>query len=711
VYILPYLRKPMFMAFSLAIISFNSFGLENPPEVQAVEKVSLLETVLVTADRQQTQLGDIAASISAVSTEELNTIQHVHINEALARVPGTWISRGNGQENLTAIRSPVLTGAGSCGAFQFSLDSIPLRAAGLCNVNQLFEANSEQAQSIEVIRGPSSVLYGANAIHGSINVISANSLPGLFNQQKTDNRQGSISLDAGPHGYGRIKTSGAQVSGHHGLQINVNGSHDDGYLDDSGYDQQKMDVIHQYQTNKINITSVLNISNLNQETAGYLEGKDAYKDSALKTTNGNPEAYRDASSARLHSRIEWTDGHNNWSVTPYFRDTEMEFLMHFLPGQPLEENGQQSFGLQTSHRYLGLKSFDILSGVDLEKSTGYLRQTQASALNGSNDFLNATLPAGKQYDFDVDVMLISPFSQLKYSIDEANTLSLGLRLESLDYNYVNNMISGRTQEDGTACGFGGCRYSRPDDRSDTFENISSTIGWIHNFDQNSQSFANISHAFRAPQATELYRLQADQLVADLKSEKVNNLELGYRASYDQINYTVSAYYMEKENVIFQNSDRENMDNGQTSHTGLELSTGLQLSEQLYFNLSASYGDHRYTKNIDSALIDGNQIDTSPKFIGNAQLGWAISPKQHLELEWIHLGKYYTDEANLNEYPGHDLLNLRYLLNMTGNWHASARITNLLDSDYAERADFSGFVGDRYFVGEPLSLYVSVGANF
>jgi iron complex outermembrane receptor protein len=276
------------------------------------------------------------------------------------------------------------------------------------------------------------------------------------------------------------------------------------------------------------------------------------------------------------------------------------------------------------------------------------------------------------------------------------------------------MLSGRTQEDGTACGFGGCRYSRPDDRSDTFENISSTIGWIHDFDQNSQSFANISHAFRAPQATELYRLQNDQLVADLKSEKINNLELGYRASYDHINYTVSAYHMEKENVIFQNSDRENISNGQTSHTGLELSTGLKLSEQLSFNLSASYGDHRYTQDIAprgvTEVIDGNQIDTSPKFISNAQLGWTISSQQYLALEWIHLGKYYTDEANLNEYPGHDLVNLRYQLNMTGNWHASARITNLLDTDYAERADY-GFGNERYFVGEPLSLYVSMGAKF
>jgi hypothetical protein len=39
------------------------------------------------------------------------------------------------------------------------------------------------------------------------------------------------------------------------------------------------------------------------------------------------------------------------------------------------------------------------------------------------------------------------------------------------------------------------------------------------------------------------------------------------------------------------------------------------------------------------------------------------------------------------------------------------VLNLLDVDYAERADYTSFAGDRYFVGEPRSLYVTVGRSF
>ncbi|MBT6126023.1 MAG: hypothetical protein HOH70_12570, partial [Halieaceae bacterium] len=44
------------------------------------------------------------------------------------------------------------------------------------------------------------------------------------------------------------------------------------------------------------------------------------------------------------------------------------------------------------------------------------------------------------------------------------------------------------------------------------------------------------------------------------------------------------------------------------------------------------------------------------------------------------------------------------------WRGTLRLTNLLEEDYAERADF-GFGDYRYFVGQPLGAYVEVGYSF
>jgi len=690
----PFNPKISTLALSIALLSGAT---------HLAAQTNTIDSIVVTADRQETELRDIAASIYSVDSDYLDTVKHVHIGEVLNAIPGVVFNRGNGQEYLLGIRAPVLTGAGSCGSVQTSQDGVPLRGAGFCNVNQLFEANTEQASNIEVVRGPGSILYGVNALHGAINIISPTlGEPG-----------GDVSLDVGPNEYGRLNFGYNGVNGEHAYGINFNGASDGGYQDDSGFGQQKLNLAHRY-SGDVTVTTVFAATNLNQETAGYLVGTDAYKNDALRETNPNPEAYRDASSLRLHSRIEGEfDNGASWMLTPYFRDTDMEFLMHFLPGTPVEENGHTSFGLQTMYSSMLSSNLEWNAGVDLELSDGYLRQTQSGGFG--------SFPAGRQYDFDVDAQLISPYAQFTLQQSESNQFSLGLRYEWLEYDYDNKMINGNTAEDGSSCNpsafnpAGTCRYSRPADRSDDFNNASVQLGWIHDFDTSQQVFANVARAFRAPQATELYRLQTNQTVADLDSEEVDSFEIGYRAARENMSYGLVAYWMQKDNVIFQDSSRRNVSSGETEHKGLELNSLFDLTDSLQLSFVASYARHTYGANIAplgvTVSIDGNDIDTAPKLTGNVQLRWAVNENNNVQLEWVHMDDYYTNETNTNRYEGHDLVNLRYQYESNDDWYFAARVTNLFDTEYAERADWTSFVGDRYFVGQPASLYVTIGTEF
>ena len=659
---------------------------------------SILETVVVTLDRQERAVQDAPASIYSIGPDILSTFKHVHIGEVLNTVPGVVFNRGNGQESLMGIRSPVLTGAGSCGAFQTAQDGIPLHGTGFCNVNQLFEANSEQAGAIEIVRGPGSVLFGVNALHGAINIIS----PTLVGETG-----GSVSLDAGPHDYRRLNFGYRAGSDEQAFGVHINSASDGGYKNDSGFDQQKINLGHRYDGGNIRITSVIAATNLDQETAGYLEGFEAYKIDALKKVNQNPEAFRDAKSLRLHSRIEGDAQNGTWMLTPYYRDTDMTFLMHFLPGTPLEENGHESFGLQSMYAFDSSDDVNWTVGLDLEYTDGFLKQTQSGGFG--------PFPPGKQYDFEVNATMWSPYALVKIQGTEQDQFSVGLRYERLEYDYDNRMIDGNTREDGTLCPGAGCRYSRPSDRSDDFDNVTAQLGWIHDFDMNSQLFSNLSYAFRAPQATELYRLQANQTVSDLDSEQIKGVEVGYRASHDSVSYALSAYYMKKDDVIFQDSSRNNVSGGKTEHKGIEFNSLISLSDQLSLNVVASYARHTYASNIAplgvTVLLDGKDIDEAPKLVGNVQLDWTLNAASALNFEWVHMDSYFTDEANEHKYAGHDLINLRYRYDAGNDWDFSARILNLFDTDYAERADFSGFGGDRYFVGEPASLYLTVGRQF
>ena len=148
---------------------------------------------------------------------------------------------------------------------------------------------------------------------------------------------------------------------------------------------------------------------------------------------------------------------------------------------------------------------------------------------------------------------------------------------------------------------------------------------------------------------------------------------------------------------------------------MEFNSLINLTDALQLNIVASYADHTYGANIAprgvTVSIDGNDIDTAPKLTGNVQLRWAINENNSAQLEWVHMDDYYTNETNTNSYEGHDLANLRYQYQSNNAWYFAARVTNLFDTDYAERADWTSFVGDRYFVGEPASLYVTIGTAF
>ncbi|MFT6286330.1 MAG: outer membrane receptor protein involved in Fe transport [Alcanivorax sp.] len=652
----------------------------------------LTEQVLVTATRVNEAALPLPLAWSVVDSEDLEITSQIHINEVMQRVAGTWISRGNGQESLTALRSPVLTGAGGCGAFYMAWDSISLRAPGFCNVNQLFDANSEQAGRIEVIKGPATALYGSNAMHGVINIMTATPSKELDQ---------TLSLEAGPDDYYRGKYQYSNTEGRHGVSLRLNGTTDGGYLDDAGYGQQKFTLRHDYAGDVWALRSAIEASNLNQETAGFIQGFEAYEDNALKDTNPNPEAYRDAWSLRLYSSASRDLGdRNRLTITPYYRNNDMEFLQHFLPWQPVEENGHSSFGLRTTID-TETKNWRWQNGIDLEYTDGWLKQIQA-------DEFSPNQPAGVHYDYQVDATSAALYSQLRSDFSNRWTLMAGARYEYTEFDYDN-----RT-EDGSACGpeASACRFFRPANRSDDFSDWTLNAGISYGFSDAVLGYARLARGFRAPQTTELYRLQSGQQTADLDSEQIDSLEFGLRGQLlPDLSYDLSFYTMNKDEVIFQDANRQNISGAKTRHYGAELSIDYNLTENWYLGLDVSSARHTYDSRIEllgsSGDIKGNDIDTAPRVFGSARLGWdtnaLIGQQSRLELEWVYMDKYYLDPDNEHEYEGHSLLNLRLSADINERWQIGLRVTNLLDEDYAERADF-GFGSYRYFVGQPMGVY-------
>jgi len=349
-------------------------------------------------------------------------------------------------------------------------------------------------------------------------------------------------------------------------------------------------------------------------------------------------------------------------------------------------------------------SLDV--GVDAEYTEGELTQSQQGPTEGSA-FLVETIPAGKHYDYDVDATLLAPFFALNWQ-DDKWAIQLGGRFETMRYDYANNMNTGRVRENGTECGFGGCRYSRPADSENDYNNFSPKLSLRYQLSPQIQLFGGVARGYRAPQATELYRLQRAQTVTELESVTADNVELGITGSLLSGGYTLSFYSLEKDNVIYRDSDFFNVSNGETWHRGVELTFDQQLSDVLRVDFAGTYARHTYEHSQLSGELDikGNDIDTAPKVLFNTRLSYDVTEEIQAQLEWQHVSSYYTDAENLNEYDGHDLVHGRISWDVTNSITLYARINNMLDTEHAERADYTSFSGPRYFPGRPRNFMLS-----
>jgi len=640
---------------------------------------------------------DLTGNTAVIDSEEIFITNPVHPYEMGVRVPGVWVSRGNGQEHLTAIRSAVLTGAGSCGAFLIMENSVPIRPSGFCNANQLMEVPVDQLAEIEVVRGPASALYGSNGLLGTMNALlpDPGSKPGI-----------TTSLEGGSNDFLRAKALwGSNASGTTTWNAGLSADRDDGYRVDSGYKQARGFWNTQSDTSSGVLKTLVSGSWLDQETAGYIIGdKDIYKDPTINRSNPFPEAYRKASS--LRAQMSWlpsADGPWVWSNTGYLRWSDMDFLMHFLPGQPQEKNGQISAGYMLLGQRDSLWNSVLTTGIDLEFASGYLDQYQEGPATG---FGAARRPQGQQYDYDVWSIVAAPYARLQVPLSDRLTGTVGLRFEYMRYDYTNNMISGNTRADGTLCNDPkGCLYFRPESQSNDFLNTAPELGLVFRATEQLSIFSNLRRGFRAPQATELYRLQAEQNIDQIKPETVDSFELGMHGQYPSISYELVGYAMRKDNYIFQDSNRNNVNDGKSKHLGIEAGFTWQITTPVYLSFAGTWAKHTYdfTNNVVSK---GDRIDTAPDIIGSVQLGYQADLGR-TELEWVYNDGYFVETTNSRSYGGHNLLNWRLIIEPRQHWWAALRVNNITDEVYADRADFA-FGNYRYFPGRSREYYLEIG---
>jgi outer membrane receptor protein involved in Fe transport len=670
-----------------------------PPAVTA-------EEVVVTASREPRDALTSPASVSRIEGDELALLSAKHQAEALNQNAGVYVQRGSGAESLTAIRSPVLTGAGGCGAFLVTEDNLPIRPVGFCNLNEMFELNYEQAGAIEVLRGPGSAMYGASAVHGIVNNLTP---------RVRDLADFSAGLEGGSDSFKRARLGfaeqwGAWGVGGYGLVTDA-----PGWRDSSGVQEAKLNLLADGELVGGTLRLRAAGTELEQDTAGFIQGYESYRDEDVAKTNPNPEAFRNASSARVSAAFQRDNCFSRdcrFEVAGIYRRSYMDFIQHFLIGKPYEHNAQTSFMVSSTLAMNLLSNLLALRVTfDAESADSELSEFQPGPATDGTPAANAIRPAGLHYDYAVDSRTFGSTLSAEWRFADHWSVAAALRVDRTRYDYDNLMIDGNTAADGTPCpGPTGCLYSRPADRVDDFDNVAPrlTLSWQPG--ERSMIYVSGSGGYRPPEMTEVYRLQRQQSVADLDSEELDSLEAGWKYRGDHFSLATALFDMDKKNVILRESNGYYVSDGRTSHRGFEYEASVDLGSRFALTAAGTYARHEYefSRAIEGGetIVQGNDVDTAPRHVHNLRLDARITGELLAALDVSDVGRYYLDAANTATYPGHTVANLRLSWMPRADWRATLRVDNLLDAAYADRADFA-FGNYRYFPARGRALFLSV----
>lgn len=679
----------------------------------AEEKV--LGEVTVTATREGQLVSETPATVGVIKESAVRDTRPSHPSEIMGQVAGVWVNVTGGEGHQTAIRQPLTTNP----VYLYLEDGIPTRSTGFFNHNALYEVNIPQSGGIEINKGPGSALYGSDAIGGVINVLT---------RKPPAKTEIDTSLEAGSYGWLRGMFSAGGSFGDNGVIGSLNLTHTDGWRQRTGYDRQAGTFRWDRAIgNDALLKTVLSFSAIDQQTAGSSAIVRAdYENNP--TANYTPISYRKVSAFRLSSAYEKESGNTLLSVTPYYRNDSMDLLANWsLSYDPTVYNtSNQSFGVLLKYRmdFAPLRT-RIIVGTDLDVSPGSRTENRISTTStgsGASRIYTAYTTGTRIYDYDATYRGISPYFHGEFSPLEKLRITGGLRYDDIRYSFSNN-LSGTTVSP-----VAGVFYGQAGNTDLHYTHWSPKLGATYAFSDALNGFAAYNHAFRAPSEGQLFRpssastalraIQQTQAALTLKPIKVDSLELGIRGKATAaVNYEVSVYRMVKEDDILSYRDPATnastaLNAGRTRHQGIEFGLGAELSTLWRLEGALSVANHRYEKwVIDSATnYSGKTMELAPRTIGNVRLTYGNAASGTVQAEWVHLGSWWSDQANTSRYGGHNILNLRGSYPLAKDTKLFANVHNLLDTRYAESTSLNSGT-PTYAPGLPRSLNVGIEAKW
>ena len=137
------------------------------------------EQTIISASRTAKSISDLPVTIYVVTREEIISNGYVTLVDVLKSVPGMKTSQPGSGELGEIFQMRGMVGNSYT---KILINNIPVKSSVVTGLSIGAQLPIRQAERIEIIYGPASALYGADATVGVINIITKKSKTGIFAQ-------------------------------------------------------------------------------------------------------------------------------------------------------------------------------------------------------------------------------------------------------------------------------------------------------------------------------------------------------------------------------------------------------------------------------------------------------------------------------------------------------------------------------------------------
>ncbi|MEK0423538.1 MAG: hypothetical protein RLZ95_1448 [Bacteroidota bacterium] len=653
-----------------------------------------LDSVVVSANKLSQKRKEAPIAISIINDNTLKKENATRIDFLLNKVSGVYMPSIGNEQHMMSIRQPISLK----GLYLYLEDGMPIRTSGLFSNNALIEINNAFTNRVEIIKGPASALYGAEAIGGVVN---------FFTKKVSDKNEIELLSQINSLGYKKIDASiGLPKKNGGWFLITHWGGQYKGPIDYSDYSKKAISIRHDFSINERwkGYQTLQYIDYFAQMTGSVDSIHFADKNfNSLQTFT-----YRGLNALRLRQNFVYKWSEKNETVfNILYRNNRMDQNPTYAIGStsnPIKFKGQTNSNIFNSIVFdfqhilsMPLLHSKLIIGGSIDNTNQALKAKYIDIVKDTNlgKYIAFTYPIKDSLltHYQTDIQNAALYLNMISNLGQYLNMNVSMRYDVFEYIFKNQMSTGTPSS------------------KNNFNQFTPKIGITYN-KRHWGGYLNYSKGFVPPQITEIYNAIK---VPYLLPQYFNNIESGFWYSNHKWYTEFSIYQMNGENEIVSVRQPDginlNQNTGSTQHIGIEYQIKYKVNNELALIGSGTNAEHKYiTTLIKGVNVSGNQMNAAPRFWATLTAEWKPIHTLFIMADWQHQSKYFMDETNSTKYPGFDLLNLKinlvhkkitywlHILNATNTYYSTMATKNF---------SIKGNAAYSYYIGEPRSIAIGL----